>query len=559
MTENILLTFLSDIKVDSDGTISKATYENVDGEPAEITNESAVRYILQNSTSGELSKIFIFASEKVRGKISRYNDEEITHLDYFKRRMKKFLPEVEFAVYEYDETKFGDENLKSVAEMAKLIQNYAQSKNIRLHLDLTGGMRQVIMMMLDVIRLLEYSGVEIGELIYSNFTTKRVEEVKNIYELFQLISGVEEFVNFGSVAALKKYYDGKIQSDGLKKITGAMENFAEAIKLCRYGDFRNAVENLHDAINDFKPDPQNLHDVMMARLIGKIREKYNMLIATHGHDDLKIIRWCIVNGYLQQALTLYTERIPEYLGKNFITQSAAEEEKLLAKLKGDKRSKYFYLMAEYLNGDNHFAATVNSKADKISQMYDLFLEQNAVEKIKNGKFDYDSWRENFEEYFCIPMNIDIESLIADEVKLRTRLELLNKIYGNPQILFELSAEKLAPISDILKIKQKTRKKYGDNPEKLLKDQITRRIWKENILPTLEIDTRVVRLDYMLELGIFSVNIPKKNFLAITSKYFTLKSERNNANHANETAKFADAKSLEDFMMRGIDEIEILTR
>lgn len=567
MEKNILLIFLSPVKTKG-GEISETHYKNLDGENTHTTNESAVRYLLKNiSADAELSKIFILASKAVRENIENYS-EKITHLEYFKRRMKKFLPNVESCIteetiYNYNEDNDGEENLKSVAEMARQIQNFTAKSNdkIILHADLTGGMRHINMMMLDIIRLLEYSGLKIGKIIYSNYNPQKkfgtVEEVKNIYDLFQLISGVEEFINFGSVKVLKDYY--KIHSekisDALKNLLSAMENFAEAIKLCRYGQFKIAIEKLHDAINDFSADENNLNDILMARLIERIKNEYKMLIATRGNDDLKIIRWCIEKGYLQQALTLYTERIPEYLGENFITQTDEESAKLNEKLKGDRRRKYFYLIAEYLSNDTDLVTAANTKIKNINKIYDSILETNVVDKIKSGKFDYDSWRETFNEYFCVPENIDIQNLIGDETAFRTKLELLNKIYAKPKIFLELSADELATIKNILNVKPSTIRKYADNLIKLCNDQITRKIWKENILPVLKIDIRVIRIECMLESNIFSVTIPEEIFIAILKRYYHLKDERNNANHANENAKFSSAKDLEDYMLSGIDEIE----
>ena len=199
MQANILLMFLSDIKA-KDGEILKTHYTNLEGEDTHATNESAVRYILQNNSEGEpLSKIFIIASETVRKKNIQNYSEQTTHLEYFKNRLKKFLPNVENiiteeTIYKYNENNGGTENLKSVAETAEKIQNFAKDKPIILHADLTGGMRHINMMMLDIIRLLEYSGIKIGKIIYSNYNPQKkvgtVEEVKNIYDLFQLISGV---------------------------------------------------------------------------------------------------------------------------------------------------------------------------------------------------------------------------------------------------------------------------------------------------------------------------------------------------------------------------------
>ena len=51
------------------------------------------------------------------------------------------------------------------------------------------------------------------------------------------------------------------------------------------------------------------------------------------------------------------------------------------------------------------------------------------------------------------------------------------------------------------------------------------------------------------------NIPEEKFFAIMKKYFCLKDDRNNINHANETAKFKTADALANFMNNGLDEIE----
>ena len=132
LEKNILLIFLSPVKA-KDGKISETHYKNLDGENTHTTNESAVRYLLKNiSADAELSKIFILASKAVRENIENYS-EKITHLEYFKNRMKKFLPNVENCIteetiYNYNEDNDGEENLKSVAEMArhgeKQRQNY---------------------------------------------------------------------------------------------------------------------------------------------------------------------------------------------------------------------------------------------------------------------------------------------------------------------------------------------------------------------------------------------------------------------------------------------------
>ena len=183
------------------------------------------------------------------------------------------------------------------------------------------------------------------------------------------MAGVEEFVNFGSVNALEKYYQGKERSESLKNLLAAMKNFAGAIKLCHYGQFSEAIINLHDAVRDFKPAADDVEDMLMARLIERIRKDYHGLIVNRDLDDLAVIRWCLEKDYLQQALTLYTERIPEYLGeKRLITQRTDEYRKLEIAMGDDVRSPNFYLLNVYKSEDKDFQPLVKLVSSSVSRM-----------------------------------------------------------------------------------------------------------------------------------------------------------------------------------------------
>ncbi len=525
MAKHIMLLFLSDVKVDfKTGKVRETTYYNISarrmtGEITLTTNESAVRYVLHHECrAGEkISKIYIFASEKVRNETVIIDNTKITHLQHFKERMRQFIPNIDECINDdtisnYRENNSPNDNMLCVAEMAQRIQKFAAAAQdeIILHVDFTGGLRNVNMMMLDVIRLLEYSGVKIERLLYSNYQTGYVEETNNVYDLFQLISGVEEFIQFGSVKVLEKYYatSKNIISVRLQNLIAAMKNFSEEIKLCHYGQFINSVKNLHDAINDFEVEPNNLQDTLMARLIGRIRAEYGTLIDTRGEDDLKIIRWCVEKGYLQQALTLYTERIPEVLGeREIISMTPAETEKLQRAVKGDVRAAWFYLLNQYKSEDvegKMLNEVMTKTRDKLRDEY-IKLVTEALETIKKSAFDYDSWREKISAKFkdaCanlrkifnepdyynyakhtalemskfnyanwmrgvnnyvsliqlkrsemadLPIGAD-EFIFENEPQVRAQFELLIKIKQNPAMLEDLSAPELEPLKNIFDCK-----------------------------------------------------------------------------------------------------------
>lgn len=552
MEENILLTFLSDVKVFG-GKVSETAYTNVEGEKVHTTNESATRYFLQNY--GEISKIFILASKLIRSPIKDFQPET-THLEYFKNRMKKFIPKVEDCINDeticnYNENGDSAENLKSVAEMAKRIQNYARGKEIVLHVDLTGGMRHINMIMLDIARLLEYSDIKIEKFFYSNYNKEKnigtVEEINNIYDLFQLISGVEEFINFGSVNALTRYYEKVEQSANLKKLTDAMKNFADAIKLCRYGKFKEAIINLHDSINDFEVTSENVQDILMARLIGKVREKYEKLIATRGEDDLKILGWCIENGYLQQALTLYTERVPEYIYENLIVMCKKDADAV--KVKKDILNEGFYFLNRYLEDDKDFIIAREGFESKIHALNEKYF--SALKQFMQRKnFSYEELQKKCFDGKILPTGVKFPNM---EI-----FKIFGEINNNPKILLNFDAEELSPLKKIIDAMRSQLEKFQYGKQRL------KEIYKflngvdlSKYFPEYEYDTRIFRLEYMLNKKIFRLKMDREIFFCVMEKYFQFKDERNHSNHArqDETGNFSTSKSLQDNLKCGLEEIE----
>ena len=322
--KNILLLFLSDVKVYG-GVVSKATYKGI-GE-TETTNESAVRYLAKIKKAPP-DKIFYFASNKVKAPIKNFqvDGKEISHVKYFENRIadavvgdiKNVMQDCEF-----DEDADIAETMETVIEMASKIQNYIETQKgtkVTLHVDMTGGMRHASLMMLVITRLIQYSGVKIGYVLYSNFNRDReeqyVEESNEIYRLFDLISGAEEFVRFGSVDVIQSYFKDKDVPLVLQNLLGAMKKFAEAIKISRRSEFQEALEGLQNAYEKFNANSGKISSPnynLMQQLKSRISQEYATLLTNKADDYFSIINWCLDRGYLQQALTLYTECFPYML------------------------------------------------------------------------------------------------------------------------------------------------------------------------------------------------------------------------------------------------------
>ena len=99
-----------------------------------------------------------------------------------------------------------------LSEAQKIQREQGAAGNITIHADMTGGMRNASMMMLGVMRLLHFSGLQMGKILYSNFSFNRkinfVEDSQDVYRFFDLVAGATEFAKYGSV---EKLADGNTQ------------------------------------------------------------------------------------------------------------------------------------------------------------------------------------------------------------------------------------------------------------------------------------------------------------------------------------------------------------
>ena len=208
MRTNIMLCFLSDVKLDREtGAISGVDYQNI-GEKKEChtTNESAVRYLLSGAhePADQLSRLFLVRTNKVAGNITclvkeqdlegkrtsryiDYKDEQErtwTHYKYFLHRISELIADTEeiedvrvrdiVEHIDFDEDQPIEENMNALIRVASRVRAYAKSvreddpaAEIVLHVDCTGGMRNASMILVALMRLLQYERIEIGKVLYS--------------------------------------------------------------------------------------------------------------------------------------------------------------------------------------------------------------------------------------------------------------------------------------------------------------------------------------------------------------------------------------------------------
>lgn len=369
MEHHIYLTFLSALRSDIPFNRKKATRTIVQTHifPPfnEIyqTSESALKELLYNRQLEDdeftLDKMFFFETKELTDEIIDEDNPNttITTKAIFESQMKNFI-------YAFNTNLDWDasanyircdnieeiNNLKeSILNMSRQIMTYyhdclknnGEDSTVILHVDLTGGPRTAIMLMLAIIRLVAYQGIQIGSISYANLDNKtktvNIYEGKDIYLLFDMIAGFSEFNRYGSVYTLQEYFEKVPTKDMLtNRLLATMGDFSEAISLSSRGLFQSAIEQLDSVLTDIKkgkPKDNKFESEILKLMRNKIQDSYQTILEDKD-NDLVYIDWCLKNDYLQQALALFVEYIPRTILKEKII--SLDPQKFTA-AKGDRR------------------------------------------------------------------------------------------------------------------------------------------------------------------------------------------------------------------------------
>ena len=335
--KNIMLVFVSDLKAEKAPVHYQIFDETID---CVQTNESAVIYMqkLLQQHNETLDTIFLILTNAVKEKklsgTTVCLDEIINPVRYFEQRIVRVFPELagHFQYMDYDEGQDLNEGILDVARAAEKIKAYYDvhaEEGVTLHADMTGGFRHASMMMLSIMQLLRYmtfdrqtgAEIKIDRVLYSRLLEDRingqVDDATEIHRMFDLISGADEFVNFGSVDTIIHYFaqnTNVIRSVELRNLLEAMKDFSDAIKVCRTGEIREVLKNLNARIIEFlQLEKKPMQEILFSNIMKTIEREYGGLIASDKASELDIIEWCVDRGFLQQAMTLCNEWLPKYI------------------------------------------------------------------------------------------------------------------------------------------------------------------------------------------------------------------------------------------------------
>lgn len=518
---NIYMTFPSDVKTSIDKTndvervnVSVSTAEGLalSGEFGEIltTSETALKYLFKKKIEDEkdldftLDQVFLLLSDRVKGEVGfspqisenrpAFN-VNTTHLDvlchqmdsfykaYFDKAIAPSFSEVTVEIpcgNSLDDTKQLGDNIICLCEaiVAYKEQLPANSK-IKLYIDTTGGFRNAAMLFLIVGRIMSYLGIEVANIFYTSWNKGKctVHEIKDIYDLLDLIAGFEEFLMFGSAKKLNDHYkldsfvrtkgDQDLNQKSINDLIKAMNRFSDVINISRRGEFKTELSYLAERLSKIRFDQDSSAEDFNYQLIKFLREpiekEYTSLFEPkmlNINDDLSYVEWCLKHDYVQQALTLFKECVPTVLIEKGIIEV-------------DKEQFNKHLRDE------------NLKAEKK-------ILENAFKrwKAKYPKRNTDQLFK-FKEFFSVYAdNAEYEADVCDDSDLvfveinKSRLNYIEKYTSKDKLHTLLEDIIRGRVKEIHDTEYKLRKEYKNENERKKKLEIELSRIKDNLLSDL---------------------------------------------------------------------------
>lgn len=395
-------------------------YNDKDGifsEMCEHTNEAALKYISWKlkQENENLAAAFGFVTDEAQKDFVRFQG---------------LFTDYSFAIEQVPLYNNGDMtgSFKSICEMFDILQKYiGENEDVVIHIDITGGPRHSVMLMLALIQMIKFSGAKVGMVVYANVLRKKsqsdvqkgmIEDVGDIMDMFTLISGAEEFASIGNVSQIQKYFEprGNI-SWCLNSLLDCMENFSETIKVCgSYDSMKEVLSQLKNNITSYenflKANRSNLceQELFFGKLLPKIKNEYADIMPHGGKaaTPVQIIRWCAKRKFLQQAVVFYTEWLPDYLidsklmeVKDFNIYAECEKHKM------DWSSWKIYLFKSYIppkeTATQQSNKSVEITVDKLNYedlrkilTANLSINQIAV-KVRNKNKKFEAFVENLKK------------------------------------------------------------------------------------------------------------------------------------------------------------------
>lgn len=336
----VILSFLSDYRPSKETDYFLPSGETINGISTingTYTNEAPVKYLIEKAKIDkpeEKIKIIFIVSKKVNDEMIFTHDYSNAQMaengkytgtknmfDYYRNILENV--ELEYICYDFIEDSI-IENSKEIAN--NLYQNISgkieNEKSV--YIDYTGGFRDTSYLMVSLIQYLKIVGVDCKCIVYSNFQNKTIYKINYIYRINEILQGANDFISTGSITRLKNYFDKELKDRSpddvdiekllkIKNLLTDIDSFTKAVSLGQISKLDQCKNNVGKSLTDYALDSSIEASSLSVNIFSLLLPiiKKSLHIDKDNLDYPEVVEWCVEHGYIQQAFTIYVEKMPK--------------------------------------------------------------------------------------------------------------------------------------------------------------------------------------------------------------------------------------------------------
>ncbi|MBQ9443443.1 MAG: TM1812 family CRISPR-associated protein [Lachnospiraceae bacterium] len=340
---NVLLLAMSKLTKDK-----KSSFTIKDSKDKEIIEDcigqlEPITKLFIDKHSEEEVKVLMLCTNDTIDKDQTNNFANKTAVNYFKERIKDYCRYRKKLVLE--DNAFESITLdvdKPMLAMREAVNKIRKIKNadclLDFWIDTHGGFREVAVIMESIISLLGVYKIAPNKILGIQFAdeenkTNYIVDQKSSFDMFKFVSGMNEFIKYGSVELLQEYFkEHKGEGNELKDALTAMEKVSDGLQECNQNKYNEGLDGLAKEIVKIKKDESVLG------LFGDyIDSNYGVLLDSTKRSTIDVIERCRNTEQIQQALTILETWMPkEIVKRKIITFDNSELDKLRNRKEKDR-------------------------------------------------------------------------------------------------------------------------------------------------------------------------------------------------------------------------------
>lgn len=237
----------------------------------------------------------------------------------------------------------------------------------RFWVDVHGGFRGTMTVLTGIISLLKIDGI-VPDRVYSPRYDNKAGEMTlpgtiEEIEIFDFVSGMDNFINYGNADLLRTYFKGHHVSEYEERILLAIDKVALGTQCCDTVSYKQGLTELSRLLKE--PEPED--SFLLGLFLNYIRDSYGDLL-TKNRSTLMIVRRCVEKKLYQQALTfIEASMVEEIVKKGLLTFSIGNYGLEEVRENAGENSADYYLFDAFLKMGNLYPLKRNEPLKKAVQ------------------------------------------------------------------------------------------------------------------------------------------------------------------------------------------------